>query len=242
MPLGGFNSLARSPDGRFISVLARGLGPDTAGIVEIDPETGQYSLLRTLVFPPDPVAPSISNAIVTAAAFGPGGEFYFTKVIPALGGDARPRISDLYVLEDLDDDYRLIGSTVLGQISALDFGPDGILYGWEAGRGDGIGHGLVSMDVSTGVATDIGTAAPGALTQVLTLAFDQAGNLYGAARRLHEVDVHTGEILSSGELASRSSIRGLQFVLVDEPATIALLLGALTFARLRRRGPGPADA
>ena len=205
----GLNALAGRQSGELVVARTRGLGADTVGFFVIDEETGAAEVAHLVQFLPDPSR--LSNANVTAAAFAPGGDLYFTNVIPSLGGDPRPRISELWLLDWETGLAEPIGSTLLGGIGGLAFDAAGNLYGFDLGTGNGMGFGLVAIDLETGAATDLDPAVPGNAFEVQSIAFDAKSQLWGARRDLHRLDPGSGAILSSQNITALADVRGLEF-------------------------------
>jgi hypothetical protein len=236
----GLNAMASDPSGRLFAIGPRAEGFDTAALYEIDPVAVSAQRLLEFHFASD--SSGLSNANVAAMAFAPDGKLYFTNHIPALGGDTRPIISDLYVADLDSGDFERIGSTGFGQIQGLAFGPDSILYGFDEGTGheprNGVGVGLVAIDLETGAATDLDPLVDGFASQIQTIEFDALGNLYGARDVLYRLDPGSGAILSGQTIAQFADIRGMAFA-VPEPSTLSLVCAGMLALRVRvarRRG------
>jgi hypothetical protein len=159
---------------------------------------------------------------VPGLAFSPGGTLFAIGNNDATG-------DDLYTI-DVDTGVRtLVGSTRLFGIAALEFSPQGILYGFDGGRGSGTGVGLVTIDPLTGVATDVDPAVDGSAWDVLTIAFAPDGTLYAARTSLFTVDITTGALtlVASG---GGWNIGGM--VWIPEPCTPTALLSLAAAALL----------
>jgi len=145
--------------------------------------------------------------------------------------------NQLYTVDTGTGGLRLVGYPGVPGIQALDFGPDGRLYGFDVGDGSGTGVGLVRIDPVTALATDVDPAVDGRAVDVQTLAFAPDGTLYGAHENLFVVDLNTGGLTLVGPIESvPTGIRGM--VWIPEPSTLtalATLAAALLLAHLWRK-------
>jgi hypothetical protein len=117
-------------------------------------------------------------------------------------------------------------------IQAMAFAPDGTLYGWGV-----MNYGLITINPATGAFTDVNPSVGASDIQGMT--FGPDGTLYGVRDSLYRIDKTTGittRISSGGGFAD---VRGIAFMPVPEPSTLALLgigaLGLPGYAWRRRR-------
>ena len=212
------NSLAKDPFGTFYSVKdTYPTFPNEIGnrLVTIDPLSGNLTSTSILDF-----GGEASN--VRDLAFSSDGTLYAIQDDFDPGNDALYRI-DLgnrhTVGNDVVTGTTLIGSTGLRGIQAIGFSPNGVLYGWDVG-GQVAGKGLVTIDTTTGVATDVNPSI-NSITSIQAITFGPDGNLYGAYQSLYRINVVTGDITLIGS-GAYSDIRGL--VVVPEPGSLQLIV------------------
>ncbi len=160
------NSLARDDEGILYSagspfVEEGGLPAET--LIEIDPFTGDGTLVTQLAFPG-------TDADVRAMAFSPGNVLYALHHRPPPGVVGPPH--DLYVIDIGTGAGTLVGETVASSQS-LAFSPDGVLYAYD--RIDG----LVTLDPSTGAATDVNPAVGGEIENFMQTLFFDGDELFG---------------------------------------------------------------
>lgn len=117
-----------------------------------------------------------------------------------------------------------IGSMGIDQVQALAFAPDGTLYGWDGNAG------LLTVDPSTGAATDVNGAVGGTFA-IQAIEFGPDGTLYGAQNELFTISLADGSTVTVGS-GSYSDVRGLAFV--PEPGSGLLVLGGLLALAARR--------
>jgi hypothetical protein len=112
----------------------------------------------------------------------------------------------------------------------LAFDPiNGLLYAWNISPGKG----LSTISTSTGAMTDVGIGD--SLADIQAIAFDSAGNLYGARNSLYMINPSDGTYTAIAAI-SGSDIRGLAFADTPEPGTFGIAaLGCLAIAIARRR-------
>jgi len=215
----GLNSLARRSDGALISVSTYFL---PGSVVRIDPLTGEASQLVVPQF-------GASGIDVRALAFSPTDALYaLVNVYPS-------RRNELHLLDLSTGQGFLVADLGVRSIQALEFAPDGTLFGWD------IEAGLVRIDPEHGSVTDVSAAFGGG--DIQSLAFSFGGILYGAGRSLYRIDVDTGAITLIGSVPVVGSwpgatVRGIAFI--PEPAPLVLLLGGALIFALHERAPlGP---
>jgi hypothetical protein len=212
------NSLAQDASGVLYTVADDQL-------ITVDPHSGQVMPIGTLDLGGDAIR-------IRALAFSPSGELYAVNQ-PDWSQDAPPM--DFYRIDALTGLGTLIGDNVMYNQS-LEFSSDGVLYGYSLGP---IGHpelgmGLMTIDVSTGLFTDVDPLVNvEAIIQSLTFAAD--GTLYGYGGTLYEVDPMRGELTPIGP-GGLDDIRGL--VYIPEPHCLTLFGLAWMFlcSRCRSRG------
>ena len=164
-----WNGLSQDQNGRIVA--AYGNFVDAYWIYEIDPLTGAASpIIQTPFYG------------VEALSFGPNGELFVVNDPkgPTFGG-----IHDLYSVDLATGVISLIGSTGLFEIKALDYF-DGGLFGFD------IHTGVVSIDLSTGIATDLNPNFRGPLGATASMCFDDHGALYYIDHAIWMMDKGSG--------------------------------------------------
>lgn len=214
----GLNSAASDPAGTVYSAAGR--------LIVIHPFTATSEAGPTL---------TPASFDVRAMAYSPEGFLYAARNVDLPDGT---HVSDeLYTVDAGTGATTSVGSIGMPGIQGMAFSPGGVLYGWDDGAGTGAGAGLVTIDTTTALATDVNPAVGGSALHVQTLEFTPDGTLYGARDALYTVDVQSGELTLVGS-GGYSNLRGLAFV-VPEPSTAAMLgLGVfslLAYALCRRR-------
>ena len=213
----GLNGLAEDSQGTIYSVST----PSSldGSLVTIDPLTG----LGTAIADVDTI-----NG-VRGLAFSANDELY--SIIDTgdpwyIGPDS------LATIDTSNGEVTYFGATGLTGIQGLAFSQDEVLYGWD------LGEGLVTIDLLTGVATDVNPEVGGGYIQ--TLDFDQYGTLFGGGGSLYEIDLLSGDY----SVVDTLGFSGRGIVLQDgstptptpEPATIFLFgTGLVGFARVGAR-------
>lgn len=188
----GLNSMARDLEGRFLSVGTGGI------LVSINPATGATTEIATLTAGgAAPVVPSL--------AVSPLGTLYAIN---------REFPDTLYTVNMSSGNMTKVGSVGAGfTIQGLAFSPQGILYGWD------IGQGLLTIDTTTGAATDVNPSL-GAPVGIQCLTFSPTGVLYGAQYALYTIDTATG-MPAATAVQGLLDIRGIDFIV---PRTFRLTI------------------
>ena len=214
------NSLARDKFGTYYSVKdTYPTFPNELGnrLVTIDPLSGNLTSTSILDFGGEFVD-------VRDLAFSSDGTLYALQDIFDSGNDVLYRI-DLANTRTVGNDVvtgtTLIGLTGTRGIQSIGFSPNGILYGWDVGPNGGPGKGLVTIDTTTGVATDVNPSIGSVTNTIQAIAFGPDGTLYGAYHSLYRIDVSTDAITLIGS-GAYSDIRGL--VVVPEPRSLQLIV------------------
>lgn len=164
-----WNGLSQDSGGRIVSAY----GNDSVGysFYEINPDTGTAThLLSTSFF------------WIESIAFGPNDELFVIQDPTAgtWGG-----IHELFVVNLVTGQETLIGSTGKQGILALEFF-DGALYGYD------IFDGLVTLNTTTGLATDVNDKLRGPLGATVSMCFDSNGALYYVDQALWMMDRGSG--------------------------------------------------
>jgi hypothetical protein len=110
-------------------------------LVVIDQTTGGFASV---------IGPIFTAEVVTGLTFSSGGTLYG---VAHLTGANQP--SSLYTIDPATGTPTLVGPIGFDKVGAIEFGPDGVLYG---GVGSGVANAgaLISIDPSTGAGTLIG--------------------------------------------------------------------------------------
>jgi DNA-binding beta-propeller fold protein YncE len=161
-----------------------------------------------------------SNTNVIGVALAPGGGTLY-----AVAAGSGPE--HLYAINTTTGVATDIGSTV-ATASDIAFDPiNGKLYAWV------FNIGLSTINTATGAVTDVGVGD--GLADIQAIAFDSAGNLYGARNALFSINPNDGTYTTIATMAG-SDIRGLAFADTPEPGTFGIAaLGCLAIAIARRR-------
>ncbi|MBK8975442.1 MAG: hypothetical protein IPM29_05915 [Planctomycetes bacterium] len=143
----------------------------STGLATVDPATGAATIVCRL-----------TALDVRGLAYSPTGVLY--AVVD--GGSA----DSLFTIDVATCSASLVGATGLVSLQGLTF-LGNTLYGWDVSRSTTQpGLGLVTIDTTTGVATDVNPTVGGANHQFLTS--DGAGNLLAGNNALYRIDVSTG--------------------------------------------------
>jgi hypothetical protein len=164
-----------------------------------------------------------ANTNVIGVALAPGGGTLY-----AVG--AGSSTEHLYAINTSTGVAADIGPITGGIAVDLAFDPiNGLLYAWNSSPGKG----LSTINTSTGAMTDVGIGDANA--DIQAIAFDSAGNLYGARNALFSINPNDGTYTTIATMAG-SDIRGLAFADTPEPGTFGIAaLGCLAIAIARRR-------
>jgi hypothetical protein len=182
------NSLAKDNSGTLFSASGTKL-------ITINPTTGAGIQVATLNFGADPPD-------VRGLAFSPDNVLYavvngYPQTVPGIGPD------HLYTVNVSTGVGTLVGDTGMMSVQSIDFSPAGVLYGWDVGKG------LITINTTTGVATDVNPSV-GAAADIQGIVFGPDGTLYGACNALYKIDVATGDTTLVGA-GGYTDIRGLEF-------------------------------
>jgi hypothetical protein len=108
----------------------------------------------------------------------------------------------------------LIGPTGFAGVEALTFAGGNTFYAWDVGDGSGNGAGLLTIDTSTGIGTDVNPSV-GGTDAVQTLSYWQDQHLlYGGRDAFYVIKPTTGEIALVGS-GGYTDLRGMEFVSLD---------------------------
>ncbi len=164
-----WTGLSQDSQGRLFSAY----GDDWLGygIYEVNPTDGNASRVTDTVF-----------TGIGSMAFGPGDVLYIVNdpIWPLYGGTY-----DLFSLDLNTGVETFIGNTGMTNLLALDF-RGGDLYGFE------IPLGLVKIDISTGIATDVNANFRGPIGVTASMCFDDNGALYYIDHALWMMDKGSG--------------------------------------------------
>ncbi len=123
---------------------------------------------------------------------------------------------------------RLIGDTHVG-LQGLEFGADGVLYGWT------VTGGLVRVNTTTAQVTDVNGLANDGTPNIQTLAIGFDGQMYGGGDALYRIDTLTGAYTQIGpKWGSSLDMRGMAFVPSPGMCTV-IFTGGLLGGGVRRR-------
>jgi hypothetical protein len=164
-----WNGFSQDSNGRLVS--AYGDFSNGYGIYEIDPTSANATLILPTTF-----------YRIESLAFGPNDTLFIIHdpLGPLSGG-----IHDLYSVDLITGQTVLIGSTGIREITALEFF-DGTLYGFDAEIG------LVTIDSSTGLATDCNPNFRGPIGATVSMCFDTLGALLYIDHALWKADKDSG--------------------------------------------------
>ena len=164
-----WNGLAIDSNGKIFSAT----GDEFSGyqVFEIDPDTGNATFV---------VQTNLDN--IGCMAFDQNDVLYiaYERDFPLFGSPV-----DLVTLDLTTGQHTLIGGTGVQRMLAMDF-HGGALYGFP------IDDGLVTIDTSTGQATDINPNLTGFIGSSLAICFNDQGALYYINDALWMLDSQTG--------------------------------------------------
>jgi len=128
--------------------------------------------------------------------------------------------STLYVVKDGSPDTlysvnistggsTLIGATGYNGIQGLT-SAGGLLYAWEIGSGNCVGAGLITINTTTGAATDVNPANGNQICDVQTLCTSPGGAVYAVQNSVYKVDTVSGLLTLVGA-GGYADLRGAEF-------------------------------
>ena len=169
---------------------------------------------------------SILGAQLDRAIDARGIAFSLGGVLFAIEGEFGFDDDILVTIDVVTGAVATIGSMGIDQVQGLAFAPNGTLYAWDGNAG------LLTVDPSTGLATDVNPAEGGTFA-IQTIEFAPDGTLYGGNEELFEISVADGTTSTIGS-GNYTDVRGLAFL--PEPGIgLLTLAGVLTLGLLRRR-------
>jgi hypothetical protein len=215
------NSLASNSSGVLYS--AEDDPSRTQRLVTINPATGAGTAGAVLNF-------GAVNPDVRALAFSPSDVLFAANNTGPIG-QLNP--DDIFTINVATGVATLVGPTGRSGIQGLDFGPGGVLYGWD------VDAGLVTINTSTGVATDVNPLIEGT-SAIQSIVFTSDGRLFGAREALFTISPATGafSVIGSG---GYTDVRGIEIfgpAAVPEPSALLLIaspVAALAMYAWRRR-------
>ncbi len=171
------DSLAENSGGMLYTAIA-----DTM-LVTLDPATGAGTAGPPIGLDVRGLAFSADDTLYAIADVGPAS------------------VDQLYTLDPVTGEADFVGVTGFLGIQGLDFSPEGILYGWDAGEG------LLTIDPTSGTAVDVDSGIFGNL-DVQSLLFLPDGSLVGGSDPgFYDIDPATGAFFFVG--VTGFSIRGM---------------------------------
>jgi hypothetical protein len=217
----GLNSLAKNSAGTlFSAVNTLGASPD---LITIDPHTGAGTFVSTLNF--GGIRPDIRGL-----AFSSNDTLFAINNTGPAGG-LNP--DDLFIIDVATGVGNRVGATRLTGVQSITFSPGGTLFGWD------VNIGLVTIDPTTGTASDVNTFV-GGNPNIQGITFTPDGTLFGARDALFTIDVATGVHAFAGA-NGYADVRGIEYMLasirIPEPMPLALLMGGFGAMWFLRRPP-----
>jgi hypothetical protein len=187
----------------------------------INPQTGAASLAATISLGSQAVQ-------IRALAFAPDGTLYALE--NGMGTSQTTTNDEIWTINESTGVGAFVGLTNLFGIQAMEFGPNGTLYGWDCGNTGSNGFGLVTIDPVTGAATDVNPAI-GGTADVQSITFRPDGSMVGGGFSLFSINPMTGAQTFTG--STGNDLRG--FVYIPEPTIgAATLLPVSTWVLARR--------
>lgn len=213
-PFSQTNAMARSPGNAYFSATSTQL-------VSLDPVTGAATGGPALTL-------GTQNVAITGMSYL-GTSLYAVNHVPL---DPQTSADHLWLIDPLTGLGSANVQLALSGVQAL-AAYGGTLYGWHPDLG------LVTINPASGAVTDPFPLA-GASNEIQTLAFDDAGSLYGAHSALYRVSLSDGSLAFVGQ-GGYGNLRGMEFVAVapvPEPSAWLMLiagLGVMGWTAMRRR-------
>lgn len=187
---GNPNAMTQGPQGQIFLTYRTTVSSSDSQFAAIDRTTGT-------VTPFGAALPIDTRGL----AYGPNGLFY------GIADGVSGVIDGLYTYDLQTQAFTMIGLTGLKAIQALEFAPNGTLYGWDVAN---TGKGLITIDPATGAATDVNPGVGDVPTDsVQFLAFAPDGSLFAGRHSLHSVDPATG--IPTQIMTGLSDLRGAAF-------------------------------
>ncbi len=207
----GLNSLAIDSTGMLFS--AEDAEEQPSNLITINPATGQGKSVALIDLLGE-------NVGFRGLAFSPD------DVLFAFNVNVLTLSKGLYTIDITTGIGTLISNNFNDGIQALDFSPEGILFGWA------VDSGLLTIDTVTGKVVDVNTLEPGTV-KIQSIAFSPDGKtLYGAGDGLYKINIETGvPTLIGGQ--EEYFFRGI--VAVPEPLTIFGAAVAASFGAFFKR-------
>lgn len=186
-------------------------------VFRVDPATGEFSLVFDIANPIE------GRTGIRSMAVLPSGPLLLAN--DNLPTTATQRL--LFVEIDLaENSLRRLGKPPFDGLQAMEYSPDGQLYGWAGLRN------LVRIDPYENAFFPVGEVDKPILN-LQTLAFSPDGRLFGMTlTSLYEIDIRTGDarFIVGG---FQGGIRGLVFL--PEPSCAVILLAGMIFSILMDR-------
>ncbi len=206
---GGTNSLAEHA-GVFYSAP---LGVPPRPLISINPVSGAGT----------PLVNFSAVLEVRGMAVAPNGTMFVIN-----NGGSTTIVDELWSVNIGTGASTFVGTMGLPNFQGLSFEPGGTLFAWS------IFQGLHTVNVATGLATDVNTGFNNGGFDIKAIDFAGDGTLFGARDELYTIDSTTGipTLIGSG---GYSNLRGI--AVIPEPSTALLLasgIAALAVGRGRR--------
>ncbi len=165
-------------------------------------------------------------ADIRALAYSPGDVLYAINKTSFFGP------SQLFTVDDVTGNATFISDLPVRASQALDFSPQGVLFGWS--RDDG----LLTIDPVDGTYTPVNPGGTTGSPFMQSLAFTRDGLLFGTdGNDLYTVDVATSATAYVPMVNFPYGVRGLADLTIPEPslATILLVVSAAVLPTACRR-------
>jgi hypothetical protein len=190
---GALNSLADRNGVYYSAAVSNPADNLTDKLVTVDGVDGHCTVVHAITF-------ASEQASIRGLAFAGAGLFAINN---GGGPGSIDGIDGLYKINQTTGRARLIGTTGMTGIQGLEFAYQ-TMYGWD------VNVGLVTIDRTTGVATDVNPSVGGS-QDIQTLRQGPNGLLYGARDHLYKVDRVTGAItlVGSGDPDGYTDLRGI---------------------------------